>query len=57
MLQEIESFFRFRLITCVSKFILHRKLGNCINYHIKTLQHLLSFATFLLSRPTGAILE
>ena len=53
----LQSFFFFFLIVCVSKFILHWKLGNCINNHIKTIQLLLSFATFLLSRPTEAVLE
>ena len=52
----LQSFFLFLTIS-VSKFILHWKLGNCINNHIKTIQLLLSFATFLLSRPTEAVLE
>ena len=52
----LQSFFLFFIIS-VSKFILHWKLGNCINNHIKTIQLLLSFATFLLSRPTEAVLE
>ena len=49
----LQSFF---FIISVSKFILHWKLGNCINNYIKTIQLLLSFATFLLSRPTEAVL-